>query len=179
MDSKNVGPSTAGHRPRGAIPAMARERRVLLRKEVILANSQSGAGGTGNFRFSIPSSRLRAKLAIGWWSTNGNYPDQSLSTIADLTPYVLDARGVETKMDPVAIAAGATLPHAFDMVIAADGFTCNVTIVGDPGPPLPEGNFKAVVTWEPTNEMSADEWTAVQEECILVRTTKIFGTTGA
>jgi len=155
-----------GQAPRAG-GALRREQARLHRDEVVLASSAAGGTTpiTARFRIAIPSSRLRVKIAIGFWGEGGSAPDITGSTVTTLTPYVLDKAGNESPMDPTISGGSEQLPFAADLATAADGFHAVLDLVRPAG--AFAGYFKAVATWEPTNEMTPEQWESIKGECII------------
>lgn len=158
-------------RPELARDAHERDTRTLKRMEKVLATSafnfDSYGPWPGTVRVEIPSSRLKVKIVIAFFGDAGAILDYTLhpgdtpSTVI-FQPRVTDERGTEAPMDPL---PSVNIPVSIEADTTADVVVAFVNIQSFWLPP--PGAIKAVVTWEPTNEMSAEEWQVVKQQCTM------------
>lgn len=150
---------------------------MVKRQEVILATCNTNDGSasvTVRFRIQIPSSRVRVKFGIAWFSPSvQTEPTFTDCTLTSLRPYIVDANGTEAPADAVTFTGGAstdTLPYAAEASTGADGVRGVATLTGHTS--QAGGAWKAVATWEPAPGVCREDWEALASGCQLALESK-------
>lgn len=181
-----VGPNSASSgRLRRARDSFSAEGKRVHRAAVVIAtNAFAGtfSATRARFRATLPSARLRLKLAVAYFTDSGVQPTWGGSdpVLESLTPFALDERGREALLDPTISGGTETLPFSFEWDSAADGFYGVVLFSAASANDISTkpGEYKVIATWEPTSEMSPEEWESIQQECQLEALQKPFAIGG-